>query len=420
MIPADAVDADRPDGPVGTAYVMRAPAGKGSVISPITTMIQGAVVDGRSLTDAEQAVARQLQVSPDGLYLNYAVDKTGPDHAALASAASDLIVPSLQSGVALEVAGAPVGPSYNVSDFRYLDAGNWYWRALANEAIADAQGRYTFRDKRAGQVDGIASAEDALYGLAAQPFRLTSAGWIQCGASTLHYTTVGNPRIGVFCGDREGSVREFTDLSGKPLASGVAAASAFEGGAASFNIDAAALGNAVFPSGAALFVRTGRVHEYAIRYSEADGVINSTMTQMVQQTPVPAAATGSNTVSVGSLRDASGNIVKRARAAFGPGGSAHYYLCDVANEVSVNCLPAGTGTWAQSVLHGVPIIAFTDQPSESSATTGSTRVFVERDGKVYYGYRIKPDSVSTQRIRFNDIAMNALTSQLGIQTPTAP
>lgn len=68
-IGADAVDAADP-GSTATqrAFVLMAPAGKASRISPLTTLVQKAVAQGQSLADAEAAVAQQLDISVARIY----------------------------------------------------------------------------------------------------------------------------------------------------------------------------------------------------------------------------------------------------------------------------------------------------------------------------------------------------------------
>ena len=68
MVGTDAVDLDT--GPVTTAYVLQAPAGKPHVVSPLTTLVQSHVDDGSSLTDAEAAVTRELSLTIS-VYDNY-------------------------------------------------------------------------------------------------------------------------------------------------------------------------------------------------------------------------------------------------------------------------------------------------------------------------------------------------------------
>ena len=57
-----------------------------------------------------------------------------------------------------------------------------------------------------------------------------------------------------------------------------------------------------------------------------------------------------------------------------------------------------------------------NNPPVETATLTYHRVFVERGGKVYWGYQDKPSTY--QRARLNLTAGNALFTQIGIPTVT--
>lgn len=422
MVPADAIDADNPGVPIGTAYTMRAPAGKGTLISPITTMIQAGVARGLTLAVAEQAVAGQLQVGVANLYRNYSAEPNAEGSSALAVAATGFIVPALKSGSPIDVA-APVTtptPTYAVADFMYVDATNWYLRYMAADRVTGSDGLYPYYDRRIQYVGGEPVPAETIYAIAAQPIRLTAQGWTKCDGTTEHRTSLGSPYSGIFCGDRSYNTRTEEDISGKSIAEVVAVIRAGANDVTNTlrgNIVPAQFGTAVFPAGSVLTRRSMQVHEYAVRYLEADGFLDMTVAQLIVQRPIPASPTGTNTVSMGTLRDANGNIVKRPRVAFGPGGLAQYYLCDLVEGISVNCAPSSTGTYTLTTLHGAAVITFTNQPTENDPYATSDRILVERDGRTWYGNRPKPDKTAETAARLNHSAFTAVAALLGIVAP---
>ena len=61
------------------------------------------------------------------------------------------------------------------------------------------------------------------------------------------------------------------------------------------------------------------------------------------------------------------------------------------------------------------VMKLNNPPAQTAALTYN-RVFVERGGKVYWGYEDKPST--SQRARLNLEAANALFTQIGIPTVT--
>ena len=81
-----------------------------------------------------------------------------------------------------------------------------------------------------------------------------------------------------------------------------------------------------------------------------------------------------------------------------------------------NCTPIGPGAYAVSTLGDARIPTLTNPPPAAARLTYN-RVFVERGGLVYFGYRVKPQV--TSKARPNTVAATTLLSQLG-PTPTDP
>ena len=106
------------------------------------------------------------------------------------------------------------------------------------------------------------------------------------------------------------------------------------------------------------------------------------------------------------------------RVAFGPGNATTYYLCDLnqSTNQSFNCGSIGTGTYSlATAVDGVtPIMKFANLPAATDVKN-EVRVFVQRNGVVYFGWQDKLET--TSQTRLNDVAFRALAPQLGIAAP---
>jgi len=93
-----------------------------------------------------------------------------------------------------------------------------------------------------------------------------------------------------------------------------------------------------------------------------------------------------------------------------------YYACKQKYTGStMSCAPIGTGTYTIETLGDGRVLKLNNPPVEATTLTYN-RVFVERGGKVYWGYQDKPSTY--QRARLNLTAANALFTQIGIPTVT--
>jgi hypothetical protein len=101
------------------------------------------------------------------------------------------------------------------------------------------------------------------------------------------------------------------------------------------------------------------------------------------------------------------------RVAFTGASSVTYYQCYLraSDESSRNCTAIGTGTYSIVAVGDARVLALTTPPSQAASLTYE-RIFVEREGKVYFGYVNKIRSTETARL--NLPAANALLNQLGI------
>jgi trimeric autotransporter adhesin len=133
---------------------------------------------------------------------------------------------------------------------------------------------------------------------------------------------------------------------------------------------------------------------------------------------------GNSTVSLGTLANAqtvpagTGNYYNSSlllRAAFVPGSSTvQYYGClaRTSDGSARNCRPLSTGRYAIETLGDARVLSFSGQPAVA-LRTGSSRVFVERGGRVYVGYQ-NPVGTTTASVRLNLPAANAMFAQLGV------
>jgi len=101
------------------------------------------------------------------------------------------------------------------------------------------------------------------------------------------------------------------------------------------------------------------------------------------------------------------------RVAFGAGNAVKYLSCQQRSTDGSprNCDLIGTGTYTVTTLGDARILTMSNPPAQTGALTYN-RVFVEREGKVYFGFQSKP--LITNTARLNTAATAALFSQLGL------
>ena len=133
---------------------------------------------------------------------------------------------------------------------------------------------------------------------------------------------------------------------------------------------------------------------------------------------------GATTISLGTITNGNTlptgtanyyNTTARLRVAFtGANSATTYYRCyerriDASTR---NCLPIGTGTYSIATLGNARVMSFANLPAEVLGLN-STRVFVERGGAVYFGFKNRVGAVFTS-VRLNLPAANAMLAQLGM------
>jgi trimeric autotransporter adhesin len=102
------------------------------------------------------------------------------------------------------------------------------------------------------------------------------------------------------------------------------------------------------------------------------------------------------------------------RVAFSSGNAVTYLRCYTRTSSGSprNCTAIGSGTYAIQTLGDGRAMTFSNLPAIAQQLS-FTRVFVERGGTVYFGYR-NADNVAKATLRLNLSAANALLGTLGI------
>ena len=101
------------------------------------------------------------------------------------------------------------------------------------------------------------------------------------------------------------------------------------------------------------------------------------------------------------------------RAGFGSGNAVAFYNCALraSDGSSRNCDPAGAGTWRIDTVGDARVMRLTGVPAAATSLTYN-RQFVERGGKVFYGFRDKLRIDNA--VRLNAEGMDALLAQLSL------
>jgi trimeric autotransporter adhesin len=106
--------------------------------------------------------------------------------------------------------------------------------------------------------------------------------------------------------------------------------------------------------------------------------------------------------------------ITRVRVAFTGTGTnpITYYACKVRanNNSTRNCDVIGNGSYTIATLGDARVMTLSNPPAQAASSTFN-RVFVERGGKVYFGFQEK--LTVTKSARLNTIASNALLAKLG-------
>jgi trimeric autotransporter adhesin len=232
--------------------------------------------------------------------------------------------------------------------------------------------------------------------------------------------------------------------------------------------DVALLGSVVFPAGSTLLLQSNTVTDSAPTYNAIDSnrvtvfsdavvqggdarlgtvacsnagnaVLTATLEEMASRFPGKPCIfnPGSNadgttgptneswgvtTASLGTIANGNTlpagtgnyyNTTARLRVAFtGANNATTYYRCYErrVDASTRNCTAIGGGSYSIATVGDARVMSFSNLPLEAQSLTFS-RVFVERGGAIYYGYKNRIGATSTS-VRLNLPAANALLRQL--------
>jgi hypothetical protein len=124
-----------------------------------------------------------------------------------------------------------------------------------------------------------------------------------------------------------------------------------------------------------------------------------------------------STVNIGnvpySATDPAYRNERSIRVSFGADRAANFYSCPLAadNGSPRNCDGIGSTTYTIETMGDGRVLRFAQLPAETSSLT-YTRIFVEREGKVFYGYRNKP--ATSVSLRLDTAGTDALFNALGV------
>lgn len=366
----------------------------------------------------------------------------------------------VQAAFALAVAGQQPGGTpgdfVSLRRFSYENAGNYSLFAFVGNSTPDADGRYAAGEWR----QTLASGQ-------AQPFNRNTAywdkatkAWVACDNAWKTVRTRAasgtTPQESLYCAGQLSRTRSAdTDVSGRRMADVVAEMRAWPlrdsagsdtdptGLPTAWGPAPTALGEAVFPAGSAISRRAqqsdiGTTERFSFTdkprvmppggsgtYRQAATFVDfKRMSGNLVDTA--AIVSSANTVFLEDVPSAQADAtllgVKRHRVGFDPSSDAvRFYACDVlaATNVSQNCLAVGEGSSRIGDAGDARVLRFTaGYPQALLLTHKRQRIFVERTGVVFGGYREFERAVFQQRP--NTVAWNALRSALALPEAARP
>ena len=418
----------------------------------------------RNATNTQLAqVADSLAASVGGTAAARTAAVVSAVHENLNLVASTVAAVAAQVAKPAGTADAP-GPFISVRRFAYTDANNYSYTVFTGDSSQlNTAGEYVANEVRKTQTAGA----DVPYNR--NQVYWTGTAWQTCNLqwqviTAIKAATATTPQTAAYCGGQRSESRATVeDLGGKtlrevltqmrayPLADGTGAHTNSAGLPVSWGPEPTLVpATAVFPAGAKLSARTGRVDiggtdrielttKASVRW--ADGVFRQATT-LEQYSGMPgnlvdaaAAITTSNTVFIFDLPldaqpDATLESFKRYRAGFDVAGlKIRFYACDVrkTDTANLNCLPKGDGTLAISTqgsnssqvtnASGITgsarlLRVASGYPAELTARLNQQRFFAEYAGNVFRGVRDLERTRFDQRL--NKTAWDALRTALNI------
>lgn len=349
---------------------------------------------------------------------------------------------------------SPAGPFVSVRRFSWTDAANHQLVAYVGDSSqTDGEGSFMASEARVNKAAG-----------ADVPFNRNTAywsgsAWVQCPQFQIIRVwpeTATTPQRSLFCGASTTLTRTAEyDVAGQRMADVVAKIRASsradtpgldtdaDGRPTRWGPAPAALGDAVFPAGARFSYReqvaeSGNTERYGLtdkpRVIPASGTGTyrhaATFDDLKRMSgnwvDANAVVSNLNTVFLDDVPDANPlpgmSPVQRFRAAFDPASDkVRFFGCDVlaADNTSLNCEAIGDGTSTIAAQGDARVLRFTSgYPAKLTTTHARQRLYVERDGVVFNGYR----DLERSRLqhRPNGVAWEALREALGMTPPPAP
>lgn len=396
------------------------------------------------------------------------------DELALSADAVSRLAAATRTASVEPSASAPTAAA-SLAWFSFTDGANWFMRyftSTATQNTPDANGLRRFVDHRQRAVAGAVQVWGASSAYTRTDAWFNGTAWIVCPTDFENLATPRDARgrsESRYCGThRSVSTSLERDIAGQRMADIVAEIRAYplastQGNFAQWGPRPELLGTATFPAGSKLAYQVTTPLANPDGYSPlasnivrafsaeiaAGGVATpacnsvtsanagslqsevATLEQLVAGFPgKPCTYTsnattgprhewwGNGTLSIGTV--AGGTPVtsyyrsdRGLRVAFGPGNQAVFLNCALrATDASPrNCDVAGTGSWRIDTVGDARVLRLAGVPADAAPLTYH-RLFVERGGKVYWGYRDKLRVDNT--LRLNGPAMDALLQPLGL------
>ena len=357
----------------------------------------------------------------------------------------------------------------------FTDGANWFMRYFDNSAAQntpDANGQLRYVDHRKRAVNGAVQVYGADPAFMRSDAWFNGTAWTVCPAGYEHLTTPRDAQgrsESLYCGThRSTSVRTVRDLAGLRMADVVAEIRAYplastQGAYPQWGPRPELLGTATFPAGSKLYYQvstplanpdgyntlasnvaraftaeiaaggTGTPACNSVTSANAASLQSevTTLEQLVAGFPgkpclyTPNATTGprsewwgNSSLSIGTVPGAAPvtpyyRSDRGIRMAFSGGNQVTYLNCALrASDASPrNCDVAGTGSYSIETVGDARVMRLAQVPADATRLNYS-RIFVERGGKVYYGYRDKLRIDNA--LRLNGEGMDAMFAQLGL------
>lgn len=407
-----------------------APAGKPGQINPLTTLVQFYVKSGKTLAEAEAAVAHQLVTDVASLY-DYQGEALNPRNGLPGEVRTSANVTAfmLEMGVTPTLTRNEAFGNGQLGYFYYADGDNYHYRYRTTDNVVQADGFLHQFENRSAKSGGNVVGHNDLF----PSVSLTSKGWTRCDNTVPRLYTEGVPSRTFTCNDSSryvGGVKEYKDVSGSRIADVIASIqsgdqSLYDAGLrydlGMFVSDPSVLGDARFPAGSYTRVSVSVQNDNSpiyINNAATDRFGFNTLEQLIASRPASNVnlATAAGTTGGMGLLDEGHTL----RVAFVDDKTAQYYSCKATAPAYTDpsdCTTLSQTGYTVDTQNGVKVLTFANFPA-ITGQAGVSRGYAEYDGKVAYYRRPAPitkmDDAVTYSIRLNEVAWNAIKSTLKI------